>query len=49
MQECNQQLATRPIDRARHKRSMRERIVRGNDTLIEFTMKPSSNPGKDRS
>ena len=45
MEECNQQLhATRPIGRARHKRSMRERIVGGDDTLIEFRMNPSSNP-----
>ncbi len=44
MEECNQQLATRPIDRARHKRSMRERIVGGDDTLIEFGVNPPSNP-----
>jgi len=44
MQECNQQLATRPIGRARHKESMLERIVGGDDTLIEFRLKPTSNP-----
>ncbi len=44
MEECNQQLATRPIGRARHKESMLERIVGGDDTLIEFGVNPSSNP-----
>ena len=37
-------ITTRPIGRARHKRSMRERIVGGDDTLIEFGVNPLSNP-----
>ena len=44
MEECNQQLATRPTGRARHKRSMRERVVGGNDTLIELRINPWFNP-----